>query len=199
MAALLLLFAIYVMAVVLHEVGHGVTAYFLGDPTAKNEGRLTLNPLKHIDFFWTILLPVLMFISSGGRFALGMAKPVPVNFMKLRNPRQDMIWVALSGPLMNFLMAFALNFFYHLFGHPLFLLAVYFNLGLAVFNLIPIPPLDGSRIAAGLMPVRWLRGYLGMEPYGFWIIMALYLTGVLWALILPVIRFFCRIMNIPGF
>ncbi len=199
MIGILILFVIYVVAVVLHEVGHGVAAYYLGDPTAKNEGRLTLNPLKHIDLFWTILLPIILFITSGGRFAMGMAKPVPVNFLRLRNPRRSMIWVALAGPLMNILLAFGLNFFYQIYGYPVFLYAIYFNLGLAVFNLIPIPPLDGSRIVTGLLPVTWIRGYLAIEPYGFWVIMALYAMGILSYLIFPALRFFCWLMRIPGF
>lgn len=189
--------AIFLITVMLHELCHGLVAYALGDPTAKNAGRLTLNPLKHIDWFWTILLPALLFFSTGGRFAIGMAKPVPVDFSRLNNPRRDMIWVALAGPFANIVLAAVLNLFYQSSQNIFWLYAIYFNLGLAMFNLIPIPPLDGSRVLAGLLPSSWANYLFRLEPYGFLIILFLYFTGILFYFIIPGIDFFCRIFDIP--
>lgn len=188
---------IFLMSLVLHELCHGLVAYALGDPTAKRAGRLSLNPLRHIDPFWTLILPGLMLISTGGRFAIGMAKPVPVDFRRLGHPRQDMVWVALAGPAANILLAAFLNFFLRSFPFEFLLYAVYFNLGLAVFNLIPIPPLDGSRVVTGLLPDRLAAAYLRLEPYGFLIILFLYFTHTLSYLILPGIDFFCRLFGVP--
>lgn len=185
------------MTVVFHEVCHGLVAYRLGDPTAKLAGRLTLNPLRHIDLFWTVLLPALLFISTQGRFAIGMARPVPVNFALLRHPKRDMIWVALAGPAANLALAITLTFFFKGFGQPLWLYAIYFNLGVACFNLIPIPPLDGSKILAGLLPDEVAREYLRMEPYGFAVILLLYFTGILFYLIVPAIDLLCVLLEIP--
>lgn len=192
------LILIYIFSVVIHEISHGLVAYYFGDPTAERQGRLSLNPLKHIDFFWTILFPAMLFVSTGGRFLIGMAKPVPVNFARLRNPKRSMIWVALAGPLANFLTAGALNFFFQLFGHPFLLYAIYFNLALGIFNLIPIPPLDGSRIVAGILPLSLTIKYLSLERFGFMIILVLYMTHALSAVIMPVMNLFCLIFNIPG-
>lgn len=188
---------LFFMTVVFHELCHGLAAYWLGDPTAKEAGRLTLNPLKHIDPFWTILLPGLLFISTGGRFAIGMAKPVPVDFSRLRHPRRDMMIVAFAGPLANFILAGLLNIFFQQTGNAVVLFAIYFNLGLALFNLIPIPPLDGSRILGGLMPFSISRYYFLVEPYGFFIIMILYFTGFLIQLIYPALAFLCRLYGVP--
>src|SRR3989338_7018291 len=140
--------AIFLMSVTVHEVSHGAVAYLRGDQTAKEVGRLTLNPFKHVDLVWTILLPLTLFIATAGRFMMGMAKPVPVNFSRLYRPKQDMIWVALAGPAANIIFAELLFWVAQITNLPLLLLGVYFNLGLAVFNLIPVPPLDGSRILA---------------------------------------------------
>ncbi|MFC1592934.1 site-2 protease family protein, partial [Candidatus Omnitrophota bacterium] len=154
---LLISFGLLLMAMSVHEFAHGWVAFKLGDNTAKSMGRLTLNPLAHIDPFGTIILPVLIFISSGGRFIFGSAKPVPINYLALKNPKTDMIWIGLSGPLANIFLAILLSI-----ALPLvpvlsilsfvFKTLIVINIVLGVFNLIPIPPLDGSRVAIGLLP-----------------------------------------------
>src|SRR3972149_5884650 len=141
-----------VLAITFHEAAHGWVANKLGDPTAKHAGRLTLNPIAHIDPFGTILLPIITYIFAG--FIIGAAKPVPVNFANLRNPKRDMIWVAAAGPATNILFASILVIVYKMFGSTIWLYGIYFNLGLALFNFLPIPPLDGSRILVGLVPAR---------------------------------------------
>lgn len=194
---LLLGAVIFLFSVTVHEYCHGLLAHQLGDPTARDAGRLSLNPLRHIDPFWTVLLPVLLFFSTRGAFAIGMAKPVPVNFLNLRNPKRDMIWVAAAGPLANFAMAALLVLCFRLFPLPLFLLAAYFNLGLGIFNLIPLPPLDGSRILTGLLPRALALPYLRLERFGFLLVMALYFSGALYWILVPGMNFFCRLLQIP--
>ncbi len=189
---------IFFMSLVVHEVCHGLVAFSLGDPTAKQAGRLTLNPFKHIDLFWTILMPLLMFSSTQGRFAIGMAKPVPVNFNRLEHPKVDMIWVALAGPFANLFLAGILRLFLEQTAQPLLLYAIYFNLGLAVFNLIPIPPLDGSRVLAGLLPTPLSRAYLQVDRFGFIIILILYFTRVLFYLMTPGIDLLCNFLKVPS-
>lgn len=188
---------VFLTSVVFHECCHGLVADRLGDHTARDAGRLTLNPLKHLDPFWTVLLPALLFISTHGQFAIGMARPVPVNFLNLRNPRRDMILVAAAGPLANFTLAGVLAFFFRLSGAPLFLYAAYFNIGLGFFNLVPIPPLDGSRILTGLLPRPLALLLLRLEPFGFLIVLALYFTGAIYWILIPGIDFFCQILGIP--
>lgn len=188
---------IFLVTVTVHEYCHGLVADRLGDSTARLSGRLTLNPLKHLDPFWTVILPLLLFISTQGRFILGMAKPVPVNFLNLRNPKRDMIWVALAGPLANLVMASLLSGLFKLFPLTVFLYAIYFNIGLGLFNLIPIPPLDGSKIVTGLLPMPLALLYLQLERYGYILILVLYFTGMLSKLIIPGFNFFCRFLDIP--
>lgn len=188
---------IFLMTVTVHEVSHGAVAYLRGDDTAKVMGRLTLNPLKHIDWFWTVLFPALLFFSTGGRFVIGMAKPVPVNFSNLKNRKPDMILVAVAGPLANIVFAQFLLLLFHATGVGLFLMGIYFNLGLAVFNLLPIPPLDGSRVIAGLLPAELERQYLRLEPFGFLIVLVLYMSGILYDWIFPGINLLASLLGIP--
>ena len=190
-------------AVILHEYAHGWVAYRCGDRTAKLAGRLTLNPLKHIDPVGTVILPgVLLFMRSMGYpvFIFGWAKPVPVNFMALNNPRRDMMLVGLAGPAMNILIAlffsivFRANVMEDLEGF--FLLAVFINLLLAAFNLLPIPPLDGSRLVMGFLRGSWLTVYRSLEPYGMLIVVLLLYVGVLDSIVYPMIGFFGKLMGV---
>lgn len=169
------------IAVTLHEAAHGWVAWRLGDDTAYRQGRVSFNPLKHIDPFGTVLMPALLLFVSGGRMMFGFAKPVPVNFAALRNPRRDMVLVALAGPGSNILLAFMAAILVHglvfLSGdlyqwaaHNLFN-AVRINLLLAVFNMLPIPPLDGGRVAVGLLPPAWGQKLARLERSGILIIL----------------------------
>lgn len=181
-------------AVVVHEVAHGWVARQLGDDTAYLMGRLTLNPLKHIDPIGTILVPAVLLITVG--FAFGWAKPVPVNFNNLNNPKRDTALVAIAGPFANLLMAIAwlliakfaslLPSSMAMLTSPLILMSMFgvlINSILMVFNLIPIPPTDGGRIAISLLPSRLSYQLSRVEPYGLLIIVALMLSGVIWRLL----------------
>lgn len=176
----LLSFVPLVLAITLHEAAHGYMALKCGDDTARRQGRLTLNPIKHIDPVGTLVLPFLLFLVKAP-FLFGYAKPVPVNFARLRRPRQDMIWVALAGPGMNMLLAILSLFllkilasFSGAFFSNLLVTSVWINIYLAVLNMIPLPPLDGGRVAVGLLPPSLARPLARLEPYGFFI-----LTGLL--------------------
>lgn len=169
------------LAVTLHEAAHGWVAWRLGDDTAKRLGRVTFNPLKHIDLFGTILLPAAMLFFSGGRMMFGFAKPVPVNFQRLGRPRRDMILVAAAGPASNLAIAlvcavllhslvFLSGDFQQWVGYNLYN-AVWINLLLCVFNMLPIPPLDGGRVAVGLLPAVLARPLARMERMGFIVIL----------------------------
>ena len=172
--------------ITLHEAAHGFAARYFGDNTAYMMGRVSLNPARHIDPIGTILIPGLL-LALGSPFLIGYAKPVPVNFGALRNPRRDMVWVALAGPASNFVQAFGYGLAFMLlrsFGvHEAFFLdvataGVQVNLLLFVFNLFPIPPLDGGRVLQGLLPVRQAIALSRVEPYGFFVVMALVLSGI---------------------
>lgn len=176
-----------IFAITMHEAAHGYAAKYFGDRTAYMMGRVTLNPFSHIHWVGTILLPLLLYFSTSGALLFGYAKPVPVNFGNLRHPKRDMVWVALAGPAANFIQAivWALMFVvYTDFGvTEKFFLAmckagVLSNVVMFAFNLFPLPPLDGGRIVVGLLPLKQAYQFSRIEPYGFFIVMALALTGV---------------------
>ena len=183
-----------VFAVIIHEVAHGYAAYLLGDPTAKRAHRLTLNPIAHIDLFGSIILPLVL-VFAGSPVLLGWAKPVPFNPAYFRDPRRGIMIVGAAGPAVNFLAALASAALLRLVGPAAPLLAhflVFFcatNLILGIFNLIPIPPLDGSRIVLGLLPDELVPAYLKLEQFGFIIIFALLWLGLLDYAVFPLFRF----------
>lgn len=192
-------FAVYVLpvlfAITLHEAAHAYAAKYFGDPTAYQLGRMSLNPIKHIDPVGTLLIPIVLFLINSP-FLFGYAKPVPIDFGRLNYPKRDMAWVALAGPAANFLMAFGwllLSFVLYSFdvSEPFFLkmakAGVDINLVIFAFNLIPLLPLDGGRILSSLLPQRQAYQYSKLEPYGFFIVLALLYFGQLRFWMAPVI------------
>jgi Zn-dependent protease len=184
-----LIFALPVLfAITLHEAAHGYVANYFGDGTARMMGRVTLNPMNHIDMVGTILMPLVLYFATSGAMLFGYAKPVPVRFGNLRNPKKDMVWVALAGPAINLLQAL-------LWGLVLFALTglnvqerfflamaqggVMVNVVMFAFNLFPIPPLDGGRIVVGLLPWKAAMSFSRIEPYGFFIVMFMVMVGAL--------------------
>ena len=183
-----LIYALPVLfAITVHEAAHGYAARHFGDNTAYMLGRITLNPIKHIDPIGTILMPIMLYFATSGAFLFGYAKPVPVNFGHLRNPKRDMVWVALAGPASNFIQAIVWavvmitlvgtgveeRFFLEMARA-----GVLVNLVMWAFNLFPVPPLDGGRILVGLLPWRQAQMVSRLEPYGFFIVMGLVIFGV---------------------
>jgi Zn-dependent protease len=175
----IMIFVVLLFSVILHEVAHGYTALRLGDPTARDAGRLSLNPIKHVDPFGTVILPLLLHLAQSP-ILIGWAKPVPVNPLLLREPRKAMMLVAASGPLTNITLAvlFALGLRYLPASTvPLFVdllvFACYINIILALFNLLPVPPLDGSKLLAGLLPIRLRESYMRLGRYGIFIVLPL--------------------------
>ncbi len=202
LANLIQLIALYaipaIFAITLHEAAHGYAARHFGDLTAYQAGRISLNPIRHIDPIGTLLIPAVVLFASGGKFAFGWAKPVPVNFGMLRNPKRDMLWVAAAGPGANLFMAVLWALLFKVvalmpmnyFSEPALRMAeggIIINLVLMVLNLFPLPPLDGGRIAVSLLPHRLAYQFARIEPYGMIILMVLLFTGVLGAVMLPII------------
>ncbi|SDP21840.1 Zn-dependent protease (includes SpoIVFB) [Rhodoferax sp. OV413] len=183
-----LIYALPVLfAITVHEAAHGYIAHHFGDNTAYRMGRITLNPVKHIDPVGTILMPLLLYFATSGAFLFGYAKPVPVNFGNLRNPKRDMVWVALAGPGANLIQAFLWGVLLYLLvgagiAEPFFLrmckAGMLVNVVMFAFNLFPLPPLDGGRILVGLLPYRQAALVSRIEPWGFFIVMALVISGI---------------------
>lgn len=193
-------------AVTMHEAAHGWVAYKLGDNTAYLAGRITANPLKHIDWLGTVIVPMILLLTTS--FLFGWAKPVPVDGRNLRHPRRDFALVAAAGPLSNLLMAIIWILFLKLgivlvehkiqMGVPLVLMSkagVMINLFLMALNLIPIPPLDGSRVVSSLLSPRLEQLYNKITPYGFLILLALLLTNILTVIIMPIVNFFLWLLQ----
>jgi Zn-dependent protease len=197
------------VAVIFHEVAHGWVASRLGDTTAARMGRLTLNPISHIDLFGTVLVPLFLILVRAP-FLFGYAKPVPVNFYNLRHPKRDMIWVALAGPVTNILLAATSAYVFRFMDTmggvlPTFLTvpftlmaekSIYINVALAAFNLLPLPPLDGGRVLVGLLPQPYSSIVARIEPFGFLIIVILLMTHTLDIILSPVFYLVIRFLMI---
>jgi Zn-dependent protease len=190
-----------IFAITLHEAAHGYAARHFGDLTAYQAGRISLNPLRHIDPIGTIVIPAVILLLSAGNFLFGWAKPVPVNFGRLRNPKKDMFWVAAAGPGVNLIMAVgwalllksAVEMPHHAYSQAMAEMArvgININAVLMLLNLIPLPPLDGGRIAVSLLPHRAAWRFAQLEPYGMFILLALLFTGALETILGPLLGMF---------
>ncbi|SPQ01458.1 Transmembrane protein [Candidatus Sulfobium mesophilum] len=203
------------IAITFHEVSHGLVANKLGDPTAKMLGRLTLNPIAHIDIFGTIILPLMLIVVTDGRFVFGYAKPVPINPMNFKNPKKDMAISAAAGPVTNLLLAICSFIIWKAVLTPLaglspelvgekvlrpltliFQSGIVVNVVLAAFNMIPIPPLDGGRVLTGLLPYKQAASFSRIEPFGFIIVLLLIYSGIANYIIMPFIVFFLKLFQI---
>ncbi len=203
------------IAIVFHELSHGFVAYRLGDPTAKMMGRLTINPIAHIDPFGTILMPLMLIVFTGGQFVFGYAKPVPINPMNFKNPKRDMAISAAAGPVTNFILSIisiilikflvipASHIFPDIVGStvlaPVFLIlqrSIEVNVVLAAFNMIPIPPLDGGRVLVGLLPYKQAVSFSKIEPFGFLIVIILIATGIANYFVMPLVHLFSQILQL---
>jgi Zn-dependent protease len=177
-----------IFAITVHEAAHGYAARYYGDNTAEQLGRITLNPIRHIDPIGTILVPLMLYFATAGAFLFGYAKPVPVNFGRLRHPKRDMVWVALAGPLANLVQALLWGAAFLIlssigiserFWFEMCRAGLLVNVVMFVFNLFPLPPMDGGRILVGLLPWRQANLVARIEPYGFFIVLALLIAGVI--------------------
>lgn len=207
MEALVQTIAVYALPVLfgitLHEAAHGYVARMFGDPTAFEAGRISLNPLRHIDPIGTIVVPLVLLFSTkmlgGAGVLFGWAKPVPVNWSRLRRPKRDMLWVALAGPASNLFMAIlwaiSVSMLIRMdvaqtdFWFRMGIAGIQINLILMALNLLPIPPLDGGRIVFSILPDGMAQQYSRIEPYGLLILIILMMTGVLWVLLQPLLAF----------
>lgn len=197
---IIIILGILLFSAIIHEVMHGVAAEYFGDDTAREEGRITLNPIPHIDPFGSILLPGFLLL-VGSPIIFGAAKPVPVNFNNMRNPKLGMAVVSLAGPLSNFALAvlLVLPIKYGLVSGmvgDVWMQAVILNLVLGTFNLLPIPPLDGSKVIASLLPTRAMYWILSMEQYGFILVVVFLMLGLLNTILMPVITTFLRVFGV---
>jgi Zn-dependent protease len=195
-----------IFAITLHEAAHAYAAKFFGDTTAYAAGRMTLNPFKHIDPLGTILIPLAMYLFTP--FVFGYAKPVPIDFGALRNPRRDMAWVAAAGPLSNLAMALIWLVFqiviratgvHEPFPHMVAKAGIFVNLLMFAFNLLPIPPLDGGRVATSLLPDRLAHKFARIEPYGIFIVLLMIPLNLLHFWVTPVMAFGKSLLNVLAF